>query len=185
MSDQELSQLLLEKLNIKDSGEVINSIQFAIDQNQNHQIVVGVVKSLQSVPGLIDVDQVESKRWELSAEGKQMVVNGSHEFVIWNLIPSDGIAQPDLMKSVSDPNVAKLGFSKAMSNKWIAIDKSSGKPLVTKKCKDVKDNVKEQLISIQNGLYEMVCVLFYITEFVLFIYILLVVRFSKARFKKA
>lgn len=156
MSDQELSQLLLQKLNLTSDGSV-NSIEFAHDNQVDHQKVVGVVKSLQSLGDMIEADQVETKRFELSGEGKQIVASGSHEYVVWNAIPDGGIPQPDLMKSLPNANVAKLGFSKAMSNKWIAIDKSSGKPVVTKKCQQVHDEVKELLVQIDNASSDKVC----------------------------
>lgn len=52
-----------------------------------------------------------------------MVKKGSHEALVYGAIPEAGVEQAEVMKSV--PN-AKVGFSKAMSNGWILIDKSTG-----------------------------------------------------------
>ncbi|KAH7638770.1 phenylalanine-trna ligase alpha subunit b-like protein [Dermatophagoides farinae] len=153
MSDQELSQLLLEKLNLLQSPVVkINSLDFAQENQLDHQKVVGAVKSLQSLGELIKANQVESKRFELSNEGGQIVENGSHEFRVWSTIPMDGsILQSDLMKSIPDSNVARLGFAKAMSNKWITLDKSSGKPMVKRNASNVKDEIRVLLKLVQSG----------------------------------
>lgn len=159
MSDQELSQLLLEKLNLLQSPVVkINSLDFAQENQLDHQKVVGAVKSLQSLGELIKANQVESKRFELSNEGGQIVENGSHEFRVWSTIPMDGsILQSDLMKSIPDSNVARLGFAKAMSNKWITLDKSSGKPMVKRNASNVKDEIRVLLKLVQSGAATKVC----------------------------
>ncbi|UXI19951.1 histone-lysine N-methyltransferase SMYD3 [Sarcoptes scabiei] len=150
MSDQEIGSLLLNKLadwKLDDGGDKqINSIVFARENFLDHQKIVGCIKSLQSLGDLIEVDQIENKRLELTEEGKQIVLNGSHEFLLWSSVPHDlPILQSDLMKIFPDQNVAKLGFAKAMSNKWIAIDKSSGKPMVKRLCNDIEDNVRDLL----------------------------------------
>ena len=149
----ELTQLLVQKLNLINNGdqnELINSVKLASEMKLDHQKVVGVVKSLQSMQ-LIEADQVESKRLELTAEGRQIVSNGSHEYLVWSVIPeSAGLEQAELMKKISDPVVGKLGFTKAMTNKWIAIDKSSGKPVIIRKMSTVIDEVQQFLQLVQN-----------------------------------
>lgn len=49
------------------------------------------------------------------------------------------------------PN-AKVGFSKAMANGWICVDKSTGKPLVKKKVESIEDTVQEHLRQINVGI---------------------------------
>lgn len=66
---------------------------------------------------------------------------GSHEAGIYNAIPESGISQAELMKL---PN-AKVGFSKAMSNGWILVDKAVNPPLVKKKVPEIKDLVGRTL----------------------------------------
>jgi len=149
MAADELCQLLVQKLTLNDE---ISSVAIATELDVDHQKIVGAVKSLQSM-NLIEANQVECKRLVLSAEGKQIVANGSHEYLLWSAVPAEstGIEQQALMKSITDPNVAKLGFTKAMSNKWIAIDKSSGKPTVCRKVKDVVDEVRQLLQLVQSN----------------------------------
>ncbi|KAJ6222667.1 hypothetical protein RDWZM_001212 [Blomia tropicalis] len=150
MAAEDLIQLFVQKLSLSETG-LLNSIEFATNNSLEHQKVVGAVKSLQSM-NMVVAEQIETKRLELTGEGKQIVENGSHEYRIWEALPeTGGIEQPVLMKKISDENVAKLGFTKAMSNKWIAIDKSSGKPLVIRKATTVVDEVRHVLQLVQDG----------------------------------
>lgn len=52
--------------------------------------------------------------------------------------------------SQTSPN-AKVGFSKAMAQGWIVVDKSGGKPIVKRKVDSITDTVQEHLHQIQNG----------------------------------
>ncbi|KAH9407740.1 hypothetical protein TYRP_012562 [Tyrophagus putrescentiae] len=148
-SADELCQQLVQKLSLTEAP--LNSIAFASEASVDHQKVVGAVKSLQSM-NLIEADQLESKRLALTAEAEQIVANGSHEFLVWSALPAEGgIEQAELTKKINNANVAKLGFSKAMTNKWIAIDKSSGKPIVSRKAADVVDEVQQLLQLVKNN----------------------------------
>lgn len=48
------------------------------------------------------------------------------------------------------PN-AKVGFSKAMANGWISVDKAAGKPIVRKKVDSIEDTVQENLHQVNAG----------------------------------
>lgn len=86
--------------------------------------------------------------WELTKEGQSVVENGSHEALIFNAVPPDtGIEQSKIMATV--PN-AKVGFSKAMSQGWVFIDKSSGAPVVKRKVNYISDVVRQHLKLILN-----------------------------------
>lgn len=77
-----------------------------------------------------------------------MAENGSHEALIFNAVPpNDGVEQSEIMKKV--PN-AKIGFSKAMSQGFIYIDKTSGKNLVKRKVDNITDTVQLHLNQILN-----------------------------------
>lgn len=80
---------------------------------------------------LVNVEQKSFKQFQLNEEAKHIVSHGSHEAVVFNLIPDTGIAQTKLLDS--SPN-AKLGFAKAMSNGWVEVDKKNPDgPIVMKK----------------------------------------------------
>ncbi|XP_014671958.1 PREDICTED: phenylalanine--tRNA ligase alpha subunit-like [Priapulus caudatus] len=130
------------------SADAIDSLDLAKQLNEEHQKIVGAIKSLQSLGEVIQCEQVASKRWELTDEGRQVLKNGSHEAHVFNAIPTEGITQAELMKIV--PN-AKVGFSKAMSAGWIQIDKkAAGGPKVTRKVDSIEDKVKLLLGQIQD-----------------------------------
>ncbi|OTF69936.1 hypothetical protein BLA29_012130, partial [Euroglyphus maynei] len=147
------------KLNLLESpAEKINSLNFSRENQLDHQKVVGAVKSLQALGELIQADQVESKRFELTKHGDIVVENGSYEFRFWSAIPMDGsILQSDLMKSIPDPIVTKVGFPKAMTNKWITLDKSSGKPMIKRNVSNVKDEIPVLLKLVKSGAATKVC----------------------------
>lgn len=157
-SADELCQKLVQKLSLTEKP--LNSISFAREASVEHQKVVGAVKSLQSM-NLIEADQQESKRFELTAEGKQIATNGSHEYLVWSALPPEGgIEQTELTKMINNANVAKLGFSKAIANKWIVIDKSSGKPVVSRKMASVVDEVKQLLQLVKDNAVDKVFLFF-------------------------
>ncbi|XP_069676910.1 phenylalanine--tRNA ligase alpha subunit-like [Periplaneta americana] len=126
----------------------VDTLEFAEYKREDHQRIIGAVKSLQSMGELITVQQQIHKRWELTEEGKHVVENGSHEAVVYNSIPPGGISQLILMKTI--PN-AKIGFSKAMSAGWVTVTKISGEAFVTKNVSDIKDMVQEHLKLIVNN----------------------------------
>ncbi|CAI9536979.1 unnamed protein product [Staurois parvus] len=114
----------------------------------DHQQVVGAVKSLQSLGEIIEAEQRSSKKWELSSEGQEIAQEGSQEARVYYSIPKGGLAQSELMKLT----IAKIGFSKAMSNRWIRLDKSAeGGPRIHRAVDSVEDTVKEKLQLIEKG----------------------------------
>lgn len=146
VSAENIQKIVLEqisKYDIIDSSVLANALEI------DHQLVVGAVKSIQCFEDVIQVEQKTSKKWDLTAEGIKVSQNGSYEFNVYNSIPEDGILQAELMKTVEN---AKIGFSKAMSNKWITMDKKhEGGPRVFKKVDNAKDETRHLLMALQTG----------------------------------
>ncbi|EEB16028.1 phenylalanyl-tRNA synthetase alpha chain, putative [Pediculus humanus corporis] len=140
---------LTEKiLKIIDSKNEIDTYDLAGELNEDHQKIIGTVKSLQALGNLVKGEPKVHSYWELTKEGQSVVENGSHEALIFNAVPPDtGIEQSKIMATV--PN-AKVGFSKAMSQGWVFIDKSSGVPVVKRKVDDISDVVRQHLKLILN-----------------------------------
>jgi phenylalanyl-tRNA synthetase alpha chain len=46
---------------------------------------------------LLSVEQLVHKEWKLTDEGRKVAENGSHEAVVYNAVPSEGILQSDLI----------------------------------------------------------------------------------------
>ena len=96
---------------------------------------------------VFQADQKQISVWELTDEGKKFVSNGSYEFLLYSAVTKDGILQKDLMKM---PN-AKIGFSKAMTLGWLAIDKKhENGPTIFRKIDSATDVVKAVLEDIAN-----------------------------------
>ncbi|XP_041357913.1 phenylalanine--tRNA ligase alpha subunit A-like [Gigantopelta aegis] len=141
MADLEVFLQHLDKIN------GIDSLDLAKTLNVDHQKVVGAIKSIQSIGEILKVEQRQHKKWELTDEGKTVAASGSHEALVFQAVPPDGISQAYIMKNV--PN-AKIGFSKAMSAGWIRMDKSSeGGPKVFRKVESIDDLVQQCLVKIQ------------------------------------
>uniref|UniRef100_A0A2K6QVM4 Phenylalanine--tRNA ligase alpha subunit n=2 Tax=Cercopithecidae TaxID=9527 RepID=A0A2K6QVM4_RHIRO len=119
MADGPVAELLLRRLEASDGG--LDSAELAAELGMEHQAVVGAVKSLQALGEIIEAELRSTKRWELTAEGEEIAREGSHEARVFRSIPPEGLAQSELMRLPS----GKVGFSKAMSNKWIRVDKSA------------------------------------------------------------
>eukprot|EP01135_Chromosphaera_perkinsii_P000619 Nk52_evm22s136 gene=Nk52_evmTU22s136 len=142
-------QLQKQILSSVDKAGKIESDKFANEMQIDHQSVVGAIKSLQAMGTVIDALQKEFQDWKLTKEGETMANGGSFEYKVFCAVPEEGgISQADLMKIGAE---AKIGFSKAMSAGWIAIDKKAeGGPWVTRKVSSVVDKVQSDLKSIQS-----------------------------------
>lgn len=137
-------------LHIIDERGEVDTLDLAVILHEDHQKVIGAVKSIQANGDLITADPLSLKRLDLTDEGKAVAEHGSHEALVFNAVPAEGgISQADIMKSV--PN-AKIGFSKAMSAGWIAVDKSKGAPMVVRKASEIEDTVRDNLRLISQGL---------------------------------
>ncbi|KOB64531.1 Phenylalanyl-tRNA synthetase alpha subunit [Operophtera brumata] len=141
----ELNERILHFL---DKCDKVDTLQLSREFNENHQKIVGAVKSLEALEMVVS-EAAKSTRWDLTEEGTLVAGKGSHEAVLYWSIPDAGIPQAEVMKTV--PN-AKVGFSKAMSSGWILIEKSGGPPLVKKKVDTITDTVQEHLNEIKKGI---------------------------------
>ncbi|CAG0897616.1 unnamed protein product [Darwinula stevensoni] len=140
----DLSEHLLHYL---DEHESFNSLNLAEELGEDHQRIVGAIKSLQSLGNVIEAEQESGKQWELTEEGKEVVEHGSHEARVFHAIPPQGIPQQKLLKEV--PN-SKIGFSKAMSLGWVKLEKGGGESMVVRKTESIVDDVAEALRNVLN-----------------------------------
>uniref|UniRef100_A0A2K5F3Z0 Phenylalanine--tRNA ligase alpha subunit n=1 Tax=Aotus nancymaae TaxID=37293 RepID=A0A2K5F3Z0_AOTNA len=146
MADGPVAELLLRRLEASDGG--LDSAELATELGVEHQAVVGAVKSLQALGEVIEAELRSTKRWELTSEGEEIAREGSHEARVFRSIPPEGLAQSELMRLPS----GKVGFSKAMSNKWIRVDKSMADgPRVFRVVDSMEDEVQRRLQMVQRG----------------------------------
>ncbi|XP_063545039.1 phenylalanine--tRNA ligase alpha subunit [Cydia strobilella] len=141
----ELNERILHYL---EKGDKVDTLKLASEFAEDHQKVVGAVKSLEALEMVIS-EAAKSTKWELTEEGNLVADKGSHEAVLYKSVPENGIPQAELMKT--SPN-AKVGFSKAMSSGWILIDKSGGAPIVKRKVDAITDIVQDHLNEVKKGL---------------------------------
>ncbi|KAK0093271.1 hypothetical protein PV326_013917 [Microctonus aethiopoides] len=133
--------LYVEKNNEANSLDLVNVL------NEDHQKIIGAIKSLQTLDNVIEVNQINEKKWEPTAEGKHVIEHGSHEAAVYHAVPDDGILQSEIMNIVP---YAKVGFQKALVAGWIKLDKSTGKPIVHKIVSSIEDTTQKHLQNIND-----------------------------------
>ncbi|XP_030378371.1 phenylalanine--tRNA ligase alpha subunit [Scaptodrosophila lebanonensis] len=142
----DLTERILQHL---ETVEKVDTLELAAIFGLDHQKVVGALKSIQAHGELVKAEAATHKTLGLTDEGQAVIEHGSHEALVYAAVPAEGIAQAALMAS-GGPN-AKVGFSKAMSQGWILVDKSVNPPLVKRKVDKIVDGVKEQLVRVASG----------------------------------
>lgn len=141
----DLTERILQHLNVSDKVDTLDLVPVF---GEDHQKIIGALKSIQAHGELVTAEPASRKSLELTGEGIEVAANGSHEAAVYNSVPAEGIAQAELMKS--SPN-AKVGFSKAMSQGWIFVDKSVSPPLVKRKVDKIEDVVMQNLKAVASG----------------------------------
>lgn len=91
----ELTELLLKYV---DQHENVDTLDLVEILKEDHQKIIGALKSIEAHGDLLKSEQTSRKSWGLTDEGKYVVEHGSHEAFVYNNIPDDGIPQVDLMK---------------------------------------------------------------------------------------
>jgi len=130
------------------SEQSVTSSELALKFGCDSQKIVGAVKSLEALGGYIETEVIAVKKWVLTKEGLDVDEKGSHEGAVFINVPEGGINQKDLMLKCG--SLGKVGFSKAMSNGWIFIDKSD-RGLVKRKVENIEDLVQKNLGLIKQG----------------------------------
>lgn len=81
-----------------DQHEKADTLDLAAEFNEDHQKIVGAVKSIQAHGELLSLENATRKTWEVTDEGLHVIEHGSHEACVFNAIPAEGISQNELMK---------------------------------------------------------------------------------------
>lgn len=104
---------------LEKDGSIPDTWDLATQLNIDHQILVGVVKSL-LVDRYISEEPLSTTYWALTAEGEQVAQQGSPEIQVLNAVPTEGISLAELQTALGE--VAKIGMGVCMKNKWIKKD---------------------------------------------------------------
>ena len=144
-----MPEMILVELERAGPGGEVRSDALAALLHSDHQKIVGAVKSLESLGGVISTKLETVRRWELTQEGAGVAERGSHEACLWRLVGEEGSIKEKLMEAAGP--AGKVGFSKAMSAGWITLDKSGATPLVRRKVETVQDNIQAALLQVRAG----------------------------------
>ncbi|KAK2513731.1 LOW QUALITY PROTEIN: phenylalanine--tRNA ligase alpha subunit [Columba livia] len=145
-----VAELLLQRLEREPAGPGggLCSLAAAAALGVEHQAVVGAVKSLQALGEVIEAQPRSTQRWELSPEGAEVLRDGSPEVRLLRSLPPGGLPPAQAAKLPG----GSVGFSKAMANKWLHLDKGApGGPRVLPAVPAVQDAVQESLRRVQCG----------------------------------
>jgi len=106
-------------------AEIPNSLEFAAVHNFNHERLVGTILSLSAERYLLETPH-SVNYWALTDEALTYYEEGSPEYNVLKFVQrSEGVDLPAI-KAEFGPQ-GDIGFSQAMKNKWIALDKATKK----------------------------------------------------------
>lgn len=150
MSDKNLESIVLKAIDA--DGSIEDSGEFAQRCNiEDHNEVVGVLKSLESYDFIV-LKERSNTAYILTEEGRSYLEAGAMpEAKVFAAVlarASNPMGIGDLKKELG-AGVADVGFKQAMQQKWVAIDKSSGQPLVVPKVESIEDVALEMLKAIE------------------------------------
>ena len=136
---EELQQQILTNLNtnnvIEDSNQIIN-------ESNDAQKVDAALKSL-NVDEYVDLLVIELKMIELTAEGAGYAEKGTPEYQYANALEVGVVTTKKEVEEKVGDLVAKVGFAKAMKNKWVKLE--ADKLSVSRIAETLKDDEKIQL----------------------------------------
>lgn len=93
----ELTEQILKYV---EQHEKADTLDLAAEFTEDHQKVVGALKSIQAHGDLLNSETTSRKAWQVTDEGQFVIENGSHEASVYNAIPANGITQAELMKVI-------------------------------------------------------------------------------------
>ncbi len=86
ISIMELAEKVLQVLS--DEGST-DSLKLTSKFNEDHQKIVGAIKSLESLGDVVKTDTKVVKKFELTKEGAEVAERGSHEAVVFEKVPKE------------------------------------------------------------------------------------------------
>jgi len=138
---EQLEASVLGTLHSKDS---FSTLEFAKLHNIDHQVVVGVCKSL-NVEFYVQMSQISSTSLVLTDEGSKYVEQGTPEYQLFNSIPfGRSIAQNEVPLP---PETVKLGMGPCMKLGWL---RREGQ-LLSRAVENIDDVTGHQLRIVRDG----------------------------------
>uniref|UniRef100_A0A915JRI6 Phenylalanine--tRNA ligase n=1 Tax=Romanomermis culicivorax TaxID=13658 RepID=A0A915JRI6_ROMCU len=127
----------------------LSSLFISEQLKEDHQKIIGALKSIHTLGDIIATEPLSHKTWELTDEGRQIAENGSYEALVFNFIPDlGGVEQSKILTSVTN---GKIGVSKALKNGWIKLVKTENGPKLEKNVEKIHDSTRGTLNAILKG----------------------------------
>eukprot|EP00049_Salpingoeca_infusionum_P004886 m.85060 g.85060 ORF g.85060 m.85060 type:complete len:494 (-) comp12772_c1_seq1:233-1714(-) len=140
----------LKLLQDVDAQAKVESMALATAWGVDHEVVVGVIKSIQAMGEVIAVKQGSLATWSPSAEGQEAIELGSPEARVFAAVPAEGTITRDDLVAALGP-VANVGMGKAMKSKWLKTTKGANGVELSRLAADIEDTVKTQLAQLASG----------------------------------
>jgi len=138
-SSEDLQQQILTLLAANDVIADSNSL---ISESQHAQQVDAALKSL-NVDEYVELQVIEVKKIELTDEGNGYAQKGTPEYQYASALEVGVVTTKEDVQAKVGDLVAKVGFAKAMKNKWVKLE--ADKLSVTRLAEELKDDDKVQL----------------------------------------
>lgn len=127
--------------------DIENSLLYARSKNIDHTELIGLLTSL-SLEGYLTTENQKMEEIVLTPEGQDYLQKGSPEAQVFNFVKEkEKISQTDLNNTLGP--ISKIGFSQAMKNKWISLEKET--KLIVPALNNIEDKVQDTLKQIVNG----------------------------------
>ena len=137
----DVEKRILEELSKTDQ---LSSEALAATIGVDHdKVIIGKLKSLAS-DAYVDLSDVQKREGLVIAgkESEDFVQNGSAEFRVHQAIGTEGLPLKELDGKLGK-DIAKVGSSKGMAKKWMALDKATG--MLSRTADNVTDDVGDFL----------------------------------------
>lgn len=129
---------------------ISNTWDLSIELKIDHQVLIGVIKSLLTDSYLCE-EPLSTTYWILTSEGEQVLAKGSPEMQVLNMITNDtGISLSELQQ-VLGADVVKIGLGVCMKNKWIQKNGDMIVRLVTSGDKSLLDDTSLLLTKVASN----------------------------------
>lgn len=148
MTDEQLQQHVLTLLS-KDAGQIADTAELVTDLQITPAKLDAAVKSL-LVDEYVVLDVIERRKIELSEEGQGYARDGTPEYQYATALTLNAETNKAEFEKQVGAQIAKIGFQKAMKNKWVKLA-GAKKELIVRIAEELKDEDKEQLSKFQTA----------------------------------
>eukprot|EP01089_Gocevia_fonbrunei_P017096 TRINITY_DN5458_c0_g1_i2.p1 TRINITY_DN5458_c0_g1~~TRINITY_DN5458_c0_g1_i2.p1 ORF type:complete len:506 (-),score=113.41 TRINITY_DN5458_c0_g1_i2:35-1552(-) len=147
MGDQLRGEVQEAILSGIEDGSSINSEDLAKQHGWDHvSVVTPAIIGLQATE-IVNAEVVSKAHFKLTTNGEALLKDGSPEFLLYNAV--DATAGTPKDQAMKLP-FGQAGFSEAMKNKWLSLDKASGN-LIRSSNTEIKDNVRLKIQALKDS----------------------------------